>query len=323
MLGEEGPSRPAGGGLREVGMRRSWTTSGVPLAALSSLLALGQLGCGGSGPATELTVMTFNVLCSFCDPAYDPWDERLPDFGDILARHQPDLVGLQELTWPEEVADVLALQPGFEAVHYRGDEPGPFGLTDYPDAAILFRSERFTLLEKGFYWLSPTPDEPWSTGWADGLQFARIATWARLEERRTGRELVFVTTHFDNNAPNQEHSAPLLLERTAPWADLPVIVTGDFNSQPADEAYRILTQGSPGSTFRLRNAFDFAASWSVDTNQAPPPDYDPDSRIDHVFTAGDGADWTCPSWTADLHVYGPGSKYPSDHFPIAARLRLE
>jgi hypothetical protein len=34
----------------------------------------------------ELTVMTYNVMCSFCDPSYDPWDERLHYQRDIILR---------------------------------------------------------------------------------------------------------------------------------------------------------------------------------------------------------------------------------------------
>jgi len=45
--------------------------------------------------------MTFNVLCSFCNlREFDPWSERLAYFGDIFARHDPDLIGLQELSPP-------------------------------------------------------------------------------------------------------------------------------------------------------------------------------------------------------------------------------
>lgn len=296
---------------------------------LVPLLLLAQLwlaGCGDSSSPVraELGVMTFNVLCSFCNADYAPWDERLAAFEDILARHDPDLIGLQELTWPEEVDDFLALRDGFQAIYFVGDEAGPFGLTDYPDATILYRIERFSLLEHGFYWLSATPDQAWATGWADGVQFARIVTWARFEDRRSGQPLLFVTTHFDNNSPNQEHSAPLLLERTTPWTGQgPVIVTGDFNSQPSDVAYQTLTEGASAGGFHLVNSFDYTDDWSISSDAEPPPDYDVDGRIDHIFTAGDGWQWRCPQWTVDMFRYGQVPQYPSDHFAIFARLEYQ
>ncbi len=295
----------------------------IALIVISMLPFIGPLACdsGDSSGRINVGVMTFNVLCSFCNADYDPWEERLDYFADIMERHDPDLVGLQELTWASEVDDFLAFMDGFEAAYFVGQTPGPLGQNEYPDAAILYRSARFELEENGFYWLSPTPDEPWSSGFAENLQLPRLVNWARLLEKDTGREIVFITTHFDNNSPSQELSAPLLLERSAPWADqMPVIITGDFNSQPSDEAYHILTEGVGGEGFQLTNAFDIAAEWSLDSNQDPLPDYDTQNRIDHIFTAGKNTAFDCPAWTADLYVYGQGKKYPSDHWPISASL---
>ena len=143
--------------------------------------------------------------------------------------------------------------------------------------------------------------------------------WTHLRQHSDGWELLFVTTHFDNNSPSQELSAPLFLERTEPWAaEMPVVATGDFNSQPDDLAYRILTEGVSGTGFHLTNAFDLADDWRIDTNQEPVPDYDVPGRIDHIFVAG--GDWSCPDWAVDLWVYGDLDRYPSDHFAMSAEL---
>ncbi len=290
------------------------------MLALLPIAVLSACGSSASSGRMEVDVMTFNVLCSFCNNDYEPWEDRLAYFEDIMERHDPDLIGLQELTWTSEVEQFLAFRDGFEAVYFTDENPGPLGMSEYPDATILYRSARFELLENGFYWLSPTPEEAWSSGFAEGIQFPRLVNWARFLEKTTERELVFITTHFDNNSPSQDRAVPLLLERTAPWAEeIPVIVTGDFNSQPADPAYRDLTEGLDGIGFSLSNVFDTAASWSVDTNQEPPPNYDLDMRIDHIFMA-EGTPYECSTWAADLYVYGQDDKYPSDHWPIVARL---
>lgn len=277
--------------------------------------------CGTEEPETSkspqpLSVMTFNVLCSICGGAeYDPWDERLAYFADIFARHDPDLIGLQELTPIQgEVDAVLAQAPGHAAIFYAPEEGG----LPYPDATIFYKIERFTPIESGEYWLSPTPDDPNSTGFASP-QLPRLVVWARLRDHADDSELYFASTHFDNNAPSQDLSAPLVLERTAPYVDRPVILVGDFNSQPADPAYQTLT-GDDAHGFHFDDAFDLAAEWRVETNVEPPPDYDLDARIDHLFVTGSGFPWTVAEWIADLTVYGPNDRYPSDHFAIAARL---
>jgi endonuclease/exonuclease/phosphatase family metal-dependent hydrolase len=167
--------------------------------------------------------------------------------------------------------------------------------------------------------LSPTPDNPFSTGFAR-VQLPRLVNWARLYDLDAGREIFFATTHFDNNTPSQQLSAPLVQERTAPFvAELPVILVGDFNSRPPSTAYGILT-GDPSRGFVFQDSFFLAPEPRIVTNQVPAPAYDVNDRIDHIFLAGNGVDWTVHDWVADLTVYGPRNRYPSDHFPIFAEL---
>ena len=275
-------------------------------------------GCGDdAAPTDTLKVMTFNIMCVFCGQGYDPWENRITYMADIFNRHQPDIVGTQEFFQSEDLNEVLALVPRYGALYYIDDGEG--FLPDYPDAAIFYLTERFEVLEQGYYWLGDTPDEAWTGGWADS-QFWRIVAWARFRQKDNGREFVVVNTHFDNNFPNQQNSAPLLLNRTAPWAaTLPVIVTGDFNSKPDSIAYGILVNGQEQGGFALSNSFDIAKAWRVDHNQAEAPVYDPDHRIDHIFYAGPGA-WSCSDWVADLWTYGEENRYPSDHFALMATL---
>jgi endonuclease/exonuclease/phosphatase family metal-dependent hydrolase len=259
-----------------------------------------------------MVVMTFNILCSFCNDRYDPWADRLGYIADTIARHDPDLVGLQELFTAAEVQQLLDLNPGYDALFYSDDT------SDYADATIWWRSDRYELLDSGFYWLSPAPDLPFSVGFSQP-QLPRLVAWAQLRELSTEAELFFATTHFDNNTPSQELSAPLLLERTeASAGTLPIIVVGDFNSRPDSTAYGILTNGVEPGGFALTNSFDLANAWSVDSNQDPVPPYDPAIRIDHIFVAG--GEWTVPWWVVDTWVYGASQLHTSDHFAMAAEL---
>ena len=270
----------------------------------------------------SLGVMTFNVMCSFCSNdqgGNESWTDRLPHFGDIVTRHAPDLVGLQELTFASEVQQILDVAPGYQALYPRDLPENIVGWTDYPDATILYREERFTVEESGVFWLSDAPDEAWSGGWAD-TNLWRVVVWARFRQVSDGHAFYFASTHFDNNYPNQEHSAPLTLSWMEPWADeFPVIFVGDFNSRPDSIAYGILSTGVDGRGFHFLNAYDLAGNYGIITNQTPEPTYDPESRIDHIWLAGT-ASWSASDWVADLSVYGPDNQYPSDHFPVACRV---
>lgn len=304
---------------------RTWTLGTISLAAALT-------ACGGGealrplphdpepvphearGPE-PLVVMSFNVLCSFCNLTdYDPWAERLEYFRDIFDRHDPDLLGVQELIpLGDEPGELLALLPGREAVYYAPEEGLP-----YPDATIFYRASRFELLDHGQYWLSPTPDKP-STGFAPP-QLTRLVVWARLRDRAGDRELFFATTHFDNNSPSQELSAPLVKERSAPFVkELPVLFVGDFNSNPSTAAWKILTEdASQGFVFTDTHAI--ARERSVISNQSVVPEYDTSQRIDHIFAAGAETAWSASRWAADLTVYGAKDGYPSDHFPVVTEL---
>lgn len=293
------------------------------LASLALLVPLSGLGACGADedrtagnaplPPRPIVVMTYNLMCSLCGgDLYEPWEKRLPYFKDTFARHDPDLLGLQEITpIAGETEQVLAQTPGFGAVFFAPEEGLP-----YPDAMILYRQSRFQVLERGEYWLSPTPDKARSSGFASP-QLPRLVVWARMLDSAGDREFYFATTHFDNNTPSQSLSAPLVKERTAPFAArMPVILVGDFNSQPADEAFATLTGDAGG--FRLIDTQGIAARWSVVTNQEPPPAYDLAGRIDHIFVAG--AAWRAESWSVDTTLYGPRLLPASDHFAMVARV---
>ncbi|MGE3673895.1 MAG: hypothetical protein AB7K71_29760, partial [Polyangiaceae bacterium] len=158
-------------------MRRSPLLLWFTAALTCSLLA----GCGSddavkpevTGPK-PFKVMTYNVLCSFCKgDEYDAWDDRKLYFKDIFARHDADLYGLQELAFGTEVDQMLELVDGFSSVYYAAADSN----FTYPDASILYRAERFDLLDSGEFWLSPTPDEPSSIGFSPP-QVPRLVVWA-------------------------------------------------------------------------------------------------------------------------------------------------
>lgn len=262
-------------------------------------------------------VVSFNVMCSVCGAGYDAWEERLVYFGQMFDTIQPDLIGLQEIVFDFEVDQVLAELPGYAANFYKGD-----GVDFYPnpDATVLYKTSRFDLLDSGIYWLSPTPDIPWSIGYSDGQTLPRMVAWVKLYDKNYDQNIYFATTHFDSTHPHQENSAPQFIQTTAEWAALaPVIWTGDFNTEPRDPAFNILTNGIDATGFRMFDSFEKVGNdWNREFNTDTVPAYDPINRIDHIFAAG--ADWTTKFWWVDLRKFGENTFYPSDHRLIWADL---
>ena len=72
-----------------------------------------------------------------------------------------------------------------------------------------------------------------------------------------------------------------------------------------------------------------ADTWSVDSTEEPPPDYDLVGRIDYLFVdaphgdgSGEGRRWEVHDWTVDLRRYGESDMYPSDHRAMVATAQL-
>jgi len=294
------------------------------------LLALLLLGACNAPDPTEpapfnLNVMTYNVLCSFCPglgmDQHDSWAERAPMLRDLFAEYDLDLIGAQELTYSapgpnnsDEVRDLAG--ETYEAIYYENPQ-----LMDYPDATLLYRASRFAEHDRGFFWLSSTPDVPLSADFDPGGQFARVVAWAELEDLDSGEHFIFVTTHFDNNSPSQTLSAPLFLSRLQPLADrLPLVITGDFNSNLSTEAYGLLT-GSDDP--KLVNASDLLPG--EPRAVGPEPDqasYNWDGRIDHIFLGG-RATFAVSDWLVDLRRSGPNDRHLSDHHAMVSTMTVQ
>ncbi|HOA14097.1 MAG TPA: SUMF1/EgtB/PvdO family nonheme iron enzyme [Myxococcota bacterium] len=262
-------------------------------------------------------VVSFNLMCSVCGAGYDDWEERLVYFGDMFETIQADLIGIQEIVFDFEVDQLLAELPGYAAYFYKGDGADFFA---YPDATVLYRTDRFELLDQGEYWLSPTPDVPWSMGYSPGQSIPRVVAWVKLRDRTTSQVVYFATTHYDSTHPHQEHSAPQMIRTVEQWAvEAPVIQTGDFNTEPRDPAFNILTNGIDATGFHMDDTFATVGNyWNSDVNTPKNPPYDPINRIDHIFTAG--ADFSTKFWWVDLRKFGPDTLYPSDHRLIWAEI---
>jgi endonuclease/exonuclease/phosphatase family metal-dependent hydrolase len=270
-----------------------------------------------------VTVLNYNVMCSFCNNSMHPeweqaWSVRLPMTQDVIHRHDPDLLAIQELqelvpTDPTltQAEQIVAPENLYDFEYYH-HQPGDLFDADYDDATVYWKKARFTKLATGVFWLSPTPDASYTTGFAKA-QEPRLVVWVLLHDKVNDRDFYFVNTHFDNNAPSQEKSAPLVLDRLSKLAGVhPMIFAGDFNTDPTDKAWTILTQGDDGKGFAFQDSKALAQTAAVFSNVTPVPiPFAQLEDIDHVFLAG--ATFQVAWWLTDLWRYGPLQQAPSDH----------
>lgn len=265
----------------------------------------------GAPDGDLLHVMSLNVRCAIDDTvpgSPDHWPDRAPLLTELLARERPTLLGVQEAHFGQLTTVTGALGDGYRSVGH-GREGGAAG----EHSAILYDARRLTLLWWDQYWLSDTPRLAGST-W-DHV-YPRVVTWARFRDERTGRELLHVNSHLDHESADARERGARVVRQEIEAAGLPAVFTADANAPAGASApYDVLV--TDGGLLDTWVAADRRLTPDVGTFPnygTPVPGAD---RIDWVL-ATPGTDVlaaTINTWTKD-------GRWPSDHTPVQALLRL-
>ena len=257
--------------------------------------------------------MTFNIRTSGSDDGDNAWPHRRALVAETIARAAPDVAGLQEAL-DEQIRYLAASLPDYRWLGADRGLNGGTGLSEY--VPIFYRRDTLIPIESGTFWLSPTaPDGPTGTGWRRNV--SRIVTWARFHHRVTGRRLYVFNTHLTlRRGPRQVASATTIASRVAGLAaGSAVIVTGDFNAMAeVSETWHAATgQG-------LRDAWlaaDERRGPARTSSDFRPPDQANEGRIDWVLVGG-----PIGVRSVETIIDHAGGRYPSDHYPVVARLEL-
>lgn len=253
----------------------------------------------------DVTVMTFNVKIN--GDGYQSRENRLPKLTKIISDHAPDSFGLQEADkwWVDSVAAEMTDYAHVEK--YRDD-----GIAEGESCAVFYLKEKYDLVDSGHFWLSQTSDEP-SFGWDAACK--RITTWAILKDKNTGFTYAHFNTHFDHvgNAAQAE-SAALISAKIAEIApDIPVVLTGDFNTREGSSVYENILSCGLKDTKYLAEKYDDCATYH---------DFNPfvfnTKPIDYIFVNG----YVSSVKSSKVDSRTVGLVYPSDHFPIIVEMTL-
>jgi endonuclease/exonuclease/phosphatase family metal-dependent hydrolase len=270
----------------------------------------------------ELRVMSFNIRYGSDDDGENSWSKRRTLVFEVIRRHRLDVIGLQEaLAWQlDEIGQALPQYAAVGVGRDDGKRAGEF-------AAILYLADRFEVAEQGTFWLSDTPEVPGSKSWGNALP--RICTWALLVDRKTCWGVYVYNLHLDHQSqPSRQRSAELLAERISGRSQFdPVVVVGDFNVGRGDSVMRYLTGQLP--RVQADGATGAASPNLVDTFRLLHPGADRVATY-HGFkgtTSGDRVDYVLAEPRARVQEAAilrdnDQGRYPSDHYPVFAALRL-
>lgn len=204
------------------------------------------------------------------------WQVRCPILAQLIRFHEFDVFGTQE-GFKHQLEDLKAALPGYD---YTG-----VGREDGADAgehsAIFYRTDLFTLVDHGDFWLSETPEKP-SIGWDAVLP--RICSWARLRHNPTGKEFLFFNLHMDHIGKQARVESALLVQQKMNefGSELPTFLTGDFNVDQTHQSYTALTTSGKLKDSYCTAKLVYALNGTF--NDYSTNDYST-SRIDHIFVS--------------------------------------
>jgi endonuclease/exonuclease/phosphatase family metal-dependent hydrolase len=287
------------------------------ISALLSIVLCAAALAAQNAPREPLTVMSFNIRYGSANDGENAWPARRAALFDVIKRQDADLVGLQEAL-DFQIDEIVAAIPAYAVVGVGRDDGRKAG--EY--SAILFRNDRLKVADAGTFWFSDTPTVAGSKSWGNNI--TRICTWARFIDRN-GRGFWLFNLHLDHESqPSRLQSTELLRERLESRSPRePVVGTGDFNVGENNPAMFVLTgnpsDGPPATTAPLVDTFRVLhpEETSVGTYNGFKYGNVEGDKIDYVLVQP-GTE----VMRAEILRASRNDRYPSDHFPVVARIRL-
>ncbi|KAH7359272.1 endonuclease/exonuclease/phosphatase family protein [Plectosphaerella cucumerina] len=289
-----------------------------------------------TGDALDLRLVTFNIRydTSAREPGEKPWWEsgcgsdpagcRMPHVVDQL-RHiidaapagAPTLVGLQEAL-ANQITDVV-INLG-DSWQYIGD--GRDGGSRGEHCPILYDANAVEVLHERTRWLSDTPE---TVSKYRGIGQPRVVTIGVFRDLASGERFIHANTHLDAwNANARAAQIQIALTQIsivqASFGPLPVSLSGDFNTQPGNDAHLVMLESGImrelwDLTESNRRAGPTDGTWTTFS-----PGY-PAERLDYIWLGIDGrSPWEARQYEIVDNVID--GVFISDHRAVVGDVRL-
>lgn len=258
---------------------------------------------------TPLTVMSFNLRYGTAMDGENAWPKRKDILIDTIRQANPDILGTQECLQLQ--AEYIAGKfPEYQWIGIGREAGGKGEMT-----AVFYRKDLLEAAESGHFWLSETPDVPASISWNSAC--TRMVTWIKFAHRASGKNFFYFNTHFDHKSEEARRQSALMLEKRFAAIDpnTPLILTGDFNAAAeSSDAYATLIGAGMKDAWLAAEKHDGpGTTWGE--FKAPAPNAL--GRIDWILFRGPVQVKNCR-----IITYNQDGRYPSDHYPVTAALKL-
>ena len=253
----------------------------------------------------ELRVMSCNVRCiSPTDLGKKSWFYRADLIMQGIQKEQPGVIGFQEVTkWHYSyLCDTLALYDS--VITYRDNAFNSEG------CPIFYRSDIYTLIDKGSFWLSETPDVM-SKSW--GAQFNRVCSYVILKDNATETEFVVFNTHLSHVSDEARiNGIQVVLDKIKEFGSLPAVLMGDLNAEEDSQTYKSATVNFLDTKYQTENTMTSCTyqAWGEQLDR---------NCIDYILVSKTG--FRTNSYKVVTDTYD--GVYSSDHFPLSVSLSFE
>lgn len=266
--------------------------------------------------AGDLRVMSFNIRNSHArDEDQNKWPNRKELVYEVIREYAPDILGLQEVN-RFQLEEIKQVFPEYETLGMgsKGESNGQF-------SSIHYSKKRFTKKESGDFWLSETPSKL-SKDW--GSAHHRICTWVALFDKETQMIIYSYNTHLDDGSRKaRENSAQLIMKHIHKNARTnPFIVMGDFNAPEDSTVLNYISGRSKLTSLPHLHAVDSYRMLHPKTKDVGTYNgfigKSNGPKIDYIMVKSD-----IQVIEASILKSNRKGRYPSDHFPVTAQLRIK
>lgn len=274
----------------------------------------GQVKQQQADSPAKFNIMSFNIRYDNPEDSLDNWQYRKDRAAKAIHFYDADILGTQEVLH-NQLEDLKQRLPEYDVIgvgREDGKEKGEY-------SALWYKKDRFTVLDSGYFWLSETPEVAGSKGWDGACE--RIASWAKLKDNTSGKEIFALNTHLDHvGVAARREGVSLILDKVAELSNgLPVVVTGDFNAEPESDVIKHVTDASnPKHLIDSRSVAPlvYGPSWSWhDFGKLP---YDRRPLIDYVFV-NNGVEVLKYGVLAETE----NEAFVSDHAPVLVTVEIK
>ena len=287
-----------------------------------ALMAL--VSCGATHKAqktsadeSQFKLVSYNVWVSKLGKGDNAWEFRKDRLAKSIVDLDADVIGMQEVdTRIQNELPGLLLQHG--ALEYEWYIFSPYSADGKGDKAqaLMYRKDRFKILESHNFWMSETP-ELMSKGW-DEQKFYRGGFCVIMKDLKTGKKFFLMHSHFPLGKEARARAADVAIAMEMKYnkKGLPSFLIGDLNNRPEAKGSETLRTHWTDSFLAVPQELKEGSEGTFNGAKHD-QDISPSRRIDYIYFKNTDAPLKYGCFNNKYDGF-----WPSDHCAVYVEIKL-